>query len=160
MASGDFSVSPFVTVVLKRSMNSGIALLVDAPHGVHGERDLQVVAAEHRVVAGELLGVRVRRDADVGDVEQPAAAGGRRPSLHAVEAALAEDRALGEIADVAGGRVGVARARQPDERAERRRRQSARTERCGTRGREATAATAVRVQTMQHGRPPHADEVS
>ena len=60
------------TVVLNRSMNSGTLRLVDAPHGVDAKRDLQVVAAEHRFVAGEVLGVGVRRDADVGDVQQPA----------------------------------------------------------------------------------------
>ncbi len=107
--------------------------VVDAPHRVDAKRDLQVVAAEHRVFAGEVLGVGVRRHADVRHVEQPGSSGRRRPFLDAVEPRLPEYRALGEIADVARGRERVPRSEEPDDgqseakqrgvRRERRRRQ-------------------------------------
>ena len=137
--------------------------LVDAPHRVHGERDLQVVAAEDRLVPGELLGIGVRRDADVRDVEQPGAAGRRRPPLDAVEAALAKDRAFRQVADIACRRVGIARAEQPDERggADADERRASAERRTGEKDTGcANGRKAVAGHDVGHGRPPLADGVS
>jgi hypothetical protein len=128
---------------------------------VHGERDLQVVAAEDRLVPGELLGIGVRSDADIRDVEQPGAAGRRRPPLDAVEAALAKDRPFGQVADIACRRVGIARAQQPDEGGGANADNDQRGQGTGEKDTGcANGRKAVAGQDVGHGRPPLADGVS
>ena len=137
------------------------ALLVDAPHRVNGEGNLQVVAAEYGMIADEILGVRVRRDAHVCDVEKPAAARRGGPSLHAVETALPEDGTLGEVADVSSRCIGISRSEQPEDRREdagEHQHDRNETTNDGLESRDSRIAVAMR--ELQHGRPPHAGEVS
>jgi hypothetical protein len=101
------------------------------------------------VLAGELLRVGVGRDADVGHVEEPGAAGRGRALLDAVKGAAAEDGALGEVADVAGRRVRIAGAEQPDGRRaddERDRRERRKADADADEERNGGTAIATRVQ--------------
>jgi hypothetical protein len=71
----DFGVRPYEERHLR---------IVEAPHRVDAEGDLQIVSAQDGFVAREILRVGVRRDADVRDIEQPSAPGRCRASLDAV----------------------------------------------------------------------------
>src|SRR5262249_36504885 len=82
---------------------------------VHPKTDLQVVAAHHRRITDEVFGIGVRRDADVRNIEQPAATCGSWSPLDTVESRLSEECALGQVADVSRGRVRIPRADQPDD---------------------------------------------
>src|SRR5688572_8733798 len=79
------------------------------------ELDLEIVAAEHRIVAGKVLGVRVGRNADVGHVQQPASSCRSRPALDSVEPRFAENGAFRQIADVARWSVWISRTDNPDD---------------------------------------------
>src|SRR6266542_1535130 len=84
------------------------------PDDVHPEAHLEVVLGQHRVGPGEVLVIGVGCHAHVDHREQPGPARRGRPGLKPPKRGLAEHRALGQVAHVAGRRLRIPRAGEPE----------------------------------------------